>query len=654
MEGPAEDAPPAGPEPEAILTAETTAPETKLPDAPKVEPASPPKSPRDGGAEIFVLRPAAPVTPPNVVPIRPGALSALTPPPPAAEPEPPRVKGDNVELSSHERDAFKEIARALGVRPRPPRGEETDAPSPAAPLEVVHAENAAPAEPTSTEEHPLATVAESHDNFRDLIDHLPIGALVMRGGEALYLNRTLLDLVGYKDLEDFRARDGLKAIFRGRDPETLAPEGEGGGMPMSTAEGEFLAVDAQARGVSWDGAPAILISMRRSREAEHQSELRAVELDARRHALNARDHAAALDIAADGMIRLDASGRILAMSPGAEKLVGYTQNEPAGESFLMMLAPVSQAEATQAFERLARAQGLSAEGETLSTTLRDREGQTKPARIDFGRATNADAPEYFALFRDLTQAKARECELEAAKDAAEKANASKTEFLARVSHEIRTPLHAILGFAEVIRVERFGPIGNDRYKDYIKDIHASGKHVVSLANDLLDLAKIEAGKIELEFAPVDVNQIIRECVSLMQPQAARQRIIMRLSLFDKLPNVMADERSLRQIMLNLLSNAVKYNEPGGQVIVSTALDETNQAVVRVRDTGVGMSETELGVAMQPFRRVAGGKRDVEGSGLGLPLTKALAEANHADFSIKSRKDQGTLVEVAFPSARAAQ
>ena len=156
--------------------------------------------------------------------------------------------------------------------------------------------------------------------------------------------------------------------------------------------------------------------------------------------------------------------------------------------------------------------------------------------------------------------------------------------------------------------ERFGPIGNERYKDYLKDIHASGQHVMSLANDLLDLAKIEAGKMELQFAPVDANRIIRECVALMQPQAARERIIVRLSLFDKLPNVMADERSLRQIVLNLMSNAVKYNEPGGQVIVSTAIDEAGHAIIRVRDTGVGMNESELGVALEPFKRVGGGRR----------------------------------------------
>ena len=176
---------------------------------------------------------------------------------------------------------------------------------------------------------------------------------------------------------------------------------------------------------------------------------------------------------------------------------------------------------------------------------------------------------------------------------------------------------------------------------------------MSLANDLLDLSKIEAGKMELEFAPVDANRIVRECVSLMQPQAAQEHIIVRLSLFDKLPNVMADERSLRQILLNLMSNAVKFNEPGGQVIVSTALDEAGHPVIRVRDTGAGMDEGELVTALEPFRQIGGAHR-AGGSGLGLPLTKALAEANHAGFSIKSRKEQGTLVEVAFPTTQAAQ
>ena len=169
---------------------------------------------------------------------------------------------------------------------------------------------------------------------------------------------------------------------------------------------------------------------------------------------------------------------------------------------------------------------------------------------------------------------------------------------------------------------------------------------------LLDLSKIEAGKLDLNFAAIDANRIVKECVSLMQPQAANERIIVRLSLYDGLPAIVADERSLRQIMLNLMSNAVKFNEPGGQVIVSTALNDSGQAVIRVRDTGVGMSDAEIGTALEPFRQISTSSHK-GGTGLGLPLTKALVEANRAGFSIKSRKEQGTLVEVAFPAAQPA-
>ena len=185
---------------------------------------------------------------------------------------------------------------------------------------------------------------------------------------------------------------------------------------------------------------------------------------------------------------------------------------------------------------------------------------------------------------------------------AERASALKSDFLAKVSHEIRTPLNAILGFAEVIMDERFGPVGNERYREYLRDIHTSGAHVMSLVNDLLDLSKIEAGKVELDFVAVDANRDLAECVSIMQPQANRERVIMRLSLAPHLPKIVADERSLRQILLNLLSNAVKFNEPGGQVIIATALTDTGNAVIRIRDTGIGMSDKEIETALEPFRQ----------------------------------------------------
>ncbi len=563
------------------------------------------RAPSFSGAEIVVLHPQAGL------------------PSPAAE--------ESVELTSQERDNFKAIARALGANVRG-RGPTTDAPASPEALAPVQGHHA------------------GDDDFAALFDLLPIAVLVVREAETLYANKTLLDLTGYPDLETFRARDGLKEIFRGRDPRALAPDGSVEAAPLVTSSGRILTVDAQVREATWGGQPAELVSLRRSYEAERQEEMRAMEREADLHAARARDFSTALEAARDGMLKLDRSGRILSMNKSAQRLFDRHQNEAAGESVLTLLPPSAHAATQAALDRVVNGE---ASAERLEVEARATDGRVFPAQIDLGRLTGERDPEFFALLTDLTGLDSGVAQANAAREEAEKDSVAKTELLSRVSHEMRTPLHAILGFAEVMLEERFGPMGNERYRDYIRDIHASGRHVLSLTDDLLDLSRIELGKMDLQFAPLDVNVVVRECVTLMQPQAARERVIMRLSLFDRLPNVMADERSLRQILLNLMANAVKYNEPGGQVIVSTALDDAGSVILRVRDTGVGMNDAELAIALEPFRRVPGAK-GTDGAGIGLPLTKALVEANHADFSIKSRKDQGTLVEIAFPVPRAAQ
>lgn len=232
---------------------------------------------------------------------------------------------------------------------------------------------------------------------------------------------------------------------------------------------------------------------------------------------------------------------------------------------------------------------------------------------------------------------------------AQKAAAAKADFLAKVSHEIRTPLNSMIGFAEVIMAERFGSIGNERYREYLKDMHAAGTHIVAMLNDLVDLSKIETGQLDLTFADVDLNDLTQQCVGLMQPQASRARIIIRTALTPGLLHVMADARSLRQIVINLLANAIKFTGPGGQAIVSTAIGDAGEALLRVRDTGTGMRETDIEAALNPFHQsVSSASWGSGGVGLGLPLTKALAEANRAKFNIRSAPNSGTLIEIAFP------
>jgi PAS domain S-box-containing protein len=664
LELPAADAPDAPP-PEASLEAEgpksasalieaadsnAPAAETAQPDLAERSAASEPQpSLPERTAAIYVLRHPGPAVPSNIVPIRPGALDAL------ARESAQSFPAESVELSRSERDAFREIARALVGRAPASRDDPSDERAGADHRRELGIDTRAE-QPSDRQGELTAARGADDDEVRRnagaVLDRLPVGALVVRDGRALYANRTLLELIGYRDFAEFQAANALSRMFRDRDPQAMTAE-DVGAVAIVRADGQILSVDGHAQVIGWDGAPATLIALRRSLEAELRARMRVAESEAAtRSGLASGDLQAMLDRASDGAVTLDLAGRILSLNEPAERLFGYHQNEVAGESLLMLLAPQSHPETTTRLEALSRGEA-EAVSRPLQVVGRDRSGASIPLALTLARLGPSEAPQFCALLRDLSREREIERRLIAARENAEAASAAKTDFLAQVSHEIRTPLHAILGFTEVMLEERFGPVGNERYKDYLKDIHASGSHVMSLADDLLDLSKIEAGKLELAFASVDANSVIRECVSLMQPQAARERVIMRVSLHDRLPRVMVDERSLKQIMLNLMSNAVKFNEPGGQVIVSTAVDAAGQAVIRVRDTGVGMNENEVGLALTPFSQV--GKTGAKGgAGLGLPLTKALVEANKAEFSIKSRREQGTLIEIAFPNIQAAQ
>jgi PAS domain S-box-containing protein len=383
--------------------------------------------------------------------------------------------------------------------------------------------------------------------------------------------------------------------------------------------------------------------------------LESLELELRRLKVAFRELSAILDTATDGAAVLDSRGLILSLNRSGEALFGYDQHEVQGKPLTALLARECGPPVLEYFERLKSQGAVSLFNQGCEVTVLTRQGGRLPVFVTLaqirapGSGTQGEA-RYCALLRDLTHSKNVEQELEAARKEAERANALKSAFLAKVSHEIRTPLNAILGFAEVMIEERFGPIGNSRYKDYIGDIHASGSLVMSLVDDLLDLGKIEAGKMEFSFASLDVNRIVSECVSIMQPQAGREQVDIKLSLSAAIPNVLADERALRQIVLNLLSNAVKFNKQNGQVIVSTLFADSGSVVVRIRDTGLGIKESDIGLAFEPFRRLDTG-RPSRGTGLGLPLTKALVEANGASMTIKSKEQEGTLVEVSFPPAR---
>lgn len=557
-----------------------------------------------------------------------------------------------VRLTPSERHAFREIARALGARiedaeKRRVRRDERRSDDGQRELQITapqDAENerAASRAPVFTPPGPAQEEAN-----RRLLDRIDANLMICREGEAVFLNKTLLETLGHESFDAFLRAGGVTRMFRGRTPDAAT---SGGAVPVARADGEIIALEGRLTTIEWDGAPAMLTTFRRPAETELTTRVRALELDLRAREAEGRELHAILDTATDGVAILDGDGRILGLNRSAEALFGYEQNEVAGESFTVLFATESHPAAIDYLTGLKTNGVRSVLNDGREVMGRARQGGVIPVFMTIGRIGVEPASKFCVVMRDMTQWKNAERDLKEARRTAEEASALKSDFLAKISHEIRTPLNAIIGFAEVILEERFGPIGNERYKDYLKDIHASGAHVMSLVNDLLDLSKIEAGKLELNFGSVDANRVINECVSMMQAQAIRERVIIRLSLAPRFPNIVADERALRQIVINLLSNAVKFNQPGGQVIVSTALTDAGAAVIRVRDNGIGMSDKEVEIALEPFRQIQT-SRHTTGTGLGLPLTKALVEANRAGFVIRSRKDEGTLVEVSFPSTR---
>jgi len=325
----------------------------------------------------------------------------------------------------------------------------------------------------------------------------------------------------------------------------------------------------------------------------------------------------------------------LAVAGGLEAIV------PGGVSVLSASAPNGR-ERTVAVEALTRGRRRL----KISFDVKSLAGDLELLRLVDGAMPDTETP---ADPQPQAVAEAEEAKEES--DAA--AVARRLDFLAKVSHEVRTPLNSILGFTELMLEERLGAIGNSRYRGYVEDIHQSGLYALSLLNDLLDISKIDAGKIDLDFTAVDLPELVEACVNSLQPLARRERILLRTSLAPNLPAVIADRRRLKQILLNLLSNAIKFTNAGGQVIVSARVIDGGDLRLRVHDTGVGMTEDEIAAAMQPFHQLDTAPRKQAGTGLGLPVTKALVEANRARLVIASERGAGTSADVIFAKDRLA-
>jgi PAS domain S-box-containing protein len=255
-------------------------------------------------------------------------------------------------------------------------------------------------------------------------------------------------------------------------------------------------------------------------------------------------------------------------------------------------------------------------------------------------------------YSDITERKRAEEALRAAKEEAEVANRAKTEFLANVTHELRTPLNAVIGLSELMNEATFGPLGHPKYTEYAKDITESGRHLLELIEDILDLSRIEVGKLKLYEEKVDAVKVVQACMMILRSRAEAGRIDIRTRLPKELPSLMADARKLKQILLNILSNAIKFTPAGGSVTLEACVEKDGAFVFMVRDTGIGIACEQLPTALAPFGQVDGSlSRKYQGTGLGLPLTKALVELHGGKIELTSVVDIGTEVTIRFPKSR---
>jgi PAS domain S-box-containing protein len=583
-------------------------------------------------------------TPPNVVPFRP-----------LNEPKSPT-------LTPIENNAFNELARQLSERLE---REQSDAGTEPAPEESVFAAQASvplAAEPAreqpewmaEPEPEPPAQGASLRD--RELLDLLPTGILIYRLDRLLYANAAFLSRMGYPSLHALEAAGGLDALYVEPGVSSASSTSEAGTpvtITASDAQALSAATEARLHAISWDDEPALALicsppqqqAAAAAEPAPPAAEARAADDTASAGHAHAEDLAAILDTTAEGVLMFDAGGNIHACNRSAEALFGYDGEELARQNISSLFAPESQ-RAIQDYLASIKDQDIASLLDPGREVLgRESKGGIIPLSMTMGR-TRADSPNFFAVFRDLSQSRKNESEVRQQRLAERAANA-KADMLARISHEVRTPLNAIIGFAEVMIGERFGALGNERYVEYMKDIRASGQRVISIINDLLELSRIETGKLDLVFADQNLNELVESCVTVMQPLANRERIIIRTSLAHGLPTIVADASALRQIAMNLIGISIRLADAGGQVIVSTALTDRGEVALRIRDTGQGLSDKEVAAALEPFRTPPPSDQASDRAGLSLSLTKALVEANRAQFNIKSAAHSGTLTEVVF-------
>jgi len=356
-----------------------------------------------------------------------------------------------------------------------------------------------------------------------------------------------------------------------------------------------------------------------------------------------------LDIIGDSVISVDHGQRIVFFNRESERVFGFTAAEVLGEPLEMLLPETArsrhqaQVEGFQSSESSRRLMG-----ERGIIHGRRKSGDIFPAEVSITRSTLNGATLLTAVLRDISQRDRMEHELQDARIA----SSAKGMFIANMSHELRTPLNAIIGFSDLFLQESSGPLGKPQYMDYAQSINDSGRHLLNVVNNILDISAIEFHKLTLAEEPVLLNYLIRSCLKFIRLAAEAKYIDVDEDIAPDLPVVMADETRLKQAIINLLSNAVKFTPVHGRIKVTAARTEAGTISIAVSDTGIGIPEVDLPNITQPFYPADPSfRRNFGGAGLGLSLVKALMELHGGSLILESKLGEGTTARLILPALR---
>lgn len=525
-------------------------------------------------------------------------------------------------LSTDEHAAFREIARALGARYA---GDDVGAAS--APPRP--GSGAVMPFPAMQAEPPQAAVVHAVDpaarRDADILAGLPVPALVYRGAAILAANAPLLDLTGFADLAALNEA-GIGRLFRGLPPDG-ADGSPGRRTAIETADGRTCPIAVMRGTCAWEGAPAACLILRALDEDDTAPALAAERLARAVQTARATGAEAALDALEAGVVTVDATGRVVALNRAAAGLFGGDAREVVGGSFVGLFDARSALGVTEALRGATQAsRTVSASGCSLTLDL-------SPARADGRRVAVLNrAP--------LAEPAPIEAVPIARPDVPAEAGDDREGFLRRLDLSLRGPTSGIVDLTGAMLREPFGPLGDPRYRHCLVEIKASGERLLERVSELLDIAAVEAGTLDLDPRPIALNDVVAACVAQLQQEAARGRIVLRTSFSEDLKELEADERTVSRAACLVIEHAIRRSSAGGQVIVSTGTAERAQIALRVRDTGAGRPDP--GTA---------GFRD-PGDDLALP--RALVEANGGRLSLARRADEdGTLVEITLPAHRTA-